>query len=160
VTLDALDDLVRQGKVRYIGCSNFAAWQVIDADCISRTRNLSAFISVQNQYSLLMREPERKLFPAMRARGLGFLPYFPLAGGLLTGKYKRGPPHPEGARLTRIKAAADHFMTRRNWSIVEKLSVFCAARGHSLTELAFSWLASRAPVTSVIAGASRPEQID
>jgi aryl-alcohol dehydrogenase-like predicted oxidoreductase len=159
-TLRALDDLVRQGKVRYLGSSNMAAWQVVDAHWISHTRHLNAFICAQNEYSLMVRDADRELLPALRAHGQGLLPFFPLAGGLLTGKYKRGAPMPEGARLTYVKPSADRFLTERNWSILERLDAFCAARGHSLIELAFSWLASRSPVSSVIAGATKPEQLD
>jgi aryl-alcohol dehydrogenase-like predicted oxidoreductase len=159
-TLRALEDLVRQGKVRYIGCSNLAPWQVADAVWTSRCHELSAFVSAQDEYSLLVRGAERELLPVLNALGLGLLPYFPLAGGLLTGKYKRGQPLPEGARLTYVKASADRFLHERNWAKVEALDAFCAARGHSLIELAFAWLAARAPVSSIIAGATRPEQID
>lgn len=159
-TLRALEDLVRQGKVRYIGCSNLPAWQIADAVWTSRCHELSAFVSAQDEYSLLARGAERELLPAVNALGLGFFPYYPLAGGLLTGKYKRGQPLPEGARLTYTKAAADRFLHERNWAKVEQLEAFCSARGHSLVELAFAWLAARPPVASIIAGATRPEQID
>lgn len=159
-TLRALDDLVHQGKVRYLGCSNLAAWQVADADWTSRYHELNAFICAQNEYSLLARDVERDLFPALRVYGLGFLPFYPLAGGLLTGKYKRNQPLPEKARLSYVKASADRFLTERNWVKVEPLEAFCAERGKSLVELAFGWLASRAPVSSIIAGATTPEQID
>jgi aryl-alcohol dehydrogenase-like predicted oxidoreductase len=159
-TLRALDDLTRQGKVRYIGCSNFPAWQVIDAIWTSRLHDLNAFVSAQNEYSLLARDPEHELLPALNAHGLGLLPFFPLAGGLLSGKYKRGQPLPEKSRLTYVKASADRFLTERNWTQIERLDAFCAQCGHSLLELAFSWLASRAAVSSVIAGATKPEQLD
>jgi aryl-alcohol dehydrogenase-like predicted oxidoreductase len=159
-TLRALDDLTRQGKVRYIGCSNLPAWQVTDAAWTARTQHLTPFVSAQDEYSLLERGAERELLPALNAHGMGLLPFFPLAGGLLTGKYVRGQPLPEKARLTYAKASADRFLTERNWKRVERLEAFCAARGRSLLELAFSWLASRTPVSSVIAGATRPEQID
>ena len=159
-TLRALDDLTRQGKVRYIGCSNLPAWQVTEAVWTSRLHDLSAFTSAQDEYSLLARDAERELMPALNAHGLGLLPFFPLAGGLLTGKYKRGQPLPEKARLTYVKASADRFLTERNWTQLEQLDAFCVKRNHSLLELAFSWLASRSPVSSVIAGATKPEQID
>jgi aryl-alcohol dehydrogenase-like predicted oxidoreductase len=159
-TLRALDDLTRQGKIRYIGCSNLPAWQVTDAAWTARTQHLTPFVSAQDEYSLLERGAERELLPALNAHGMGLLPFFPLAGGLLTGKYVRGQPLPEKARLTYAKASADRFLTERNWKRVERLEAFCAARGRSLLELAFSWLASRTPVSSVIAGATRPEQID
>ncbi len=159
-TLRALDDLVRQGKVRYIGCSNFAAWQLADAAWIARTQHLTPFVSVQNEYSLLVRDIEAELVPAMQKFGVGFLPYFPLGGGLLSGKYKRDASLPEGARLTDTKRSADRFLTERNWSIVERLQTLAAERGHSLLDFAMGWLASRPTVSSVIAGATRPEQID
>ena len=159
-TLRALDDLVRQGKVRYIGCSNLAGWQVADAAWTSRHHGLAAFVSAQDEYSLLARGHEAHLLPALRAFGLGLLPYYPLAGGLLTGKYLREAPLPQGARLAYTKAAADKFLTERNWERVHALSAFCAARGKTLVELAFSWLAARPPVASVIAGATKPGQID
>jgi aryl-alcohol dehydrogenase-like predicted oxidoreductase len=159
-TLRALDDLVRQGKVRYIGCSNLAGWQVADAAWTSRHHGLAAFVSAQDEYSLLAREHEAHLLPALANFGLGLLPYYPLAGGLLTGKYKREAPLPEGARLAYTKAAADKFLTERNWERAHALAAFCTARGRTLVELAFSWLAARPPVSSVIAGATKPAQID
>ncbi len=159
-TLRALDDLTRQGKVRYVGCSNMPAWQVVDAAWTSRVEHLGAFACAQDEYSILARDAERDLLPALEARGMGLLPFFPLAGGLLTGKYRRGQALPEKSRLSYVKASADRFLTERNWSRVEALEAFCSRRGHSMLELAFSWLASRAPVSSVIAGATTPEQID
>jgi aryl-alcohol dehydrogenase-like predicted oxidoreductase len=159
-TLRALADLVRQGKVRYIGCSNLPAWQVVDALWISRHHGLERFASSQNEYSLLVREHERELLPALEANGVGFLPYFPLASGLLTGKFRRDASAVPGTRLASQKSSADRFLTERNWDRVEALEAFCRERGHTLLELAFSWLASRSSVSSVIAGATRPEQID
>ncbi len=158
-TLRALDDLVRAGKVRYIGCSNFAAWQVADAQWTARTGGLNLFVSCQDELSLLVRGNDRELLPAMAHFGLGLLPYFPLASGLLTGKYRRNTPLPEGARLTNTQRLADRYLTDANWPIVEKLEEFAAARGHTILELAFSWLLARRPVASVIAGATKPEQI-
>lgn len=158
-TLRALDDLVRQGKLRYLGCSRFAAWQVVDAVWTSRAAGLNGFISCQDEYSLLAREPDLGLLDAMAAHGLGMLPYFPLASGLLTGKYRRDAPRPAGARLATTPILGDHFVTAQNWSVVEALEDFCQARGHSLLELAFCWLLARPTVASVIAGATRPEQI-
>jgi aryl-alcohol dehydrogenase-like predicted oxidoreductase len=159
-TLRALDDLIRQGKVRYIGCSNLPAWQVVEAQWTAREAGLNAFVSCQDEYSLLVRDPEPELMPAMRRYGLGLLPYFPLASGLLTGKYRRNAPLPEGARLTKTQRLADHFMTDANWPRVERLEDFARSHGHTLLELAFSWLLARAPVASVIAGATRPEQLE
>jgi aryl-alcohol dehydrogenase-like predicted oxidoreductase len=159
-TLRALDDLVRQGKVRYIGCSNFVAWQVVEAQWTAKHHGLNAFVSCQDEYSLVVRGIESDLLPAMQSYGMGLLPYFPLASGLLTGKYKRNAPMPQGTRLAGAKALADRYLTERNWGIAEKLGDFCAARDHSMLELAFSWLARRPQVSSVIAGATRPEQLE
>lgn len=159
-TLRALDDLIAQGKVRYIGCSNFAAWQVADAHWTARDRRLTEFISSQDEYSLLNRAVEHEQIPALQAFGLGLLPYFPLASGLLTGKYERNAPLPAGTRFTKATALGDRYLTERNWAIVEQLAAFCRARDHSMLELAFSWLASRPTVASVIAGATSPAQIE
>ena len=157
-TLRALDDLVRQGKVRYVGCSNFAGWQVVEAAWTARTAGLAQFVSAQNFYNLLERNVERELVPACNAHGLGVLPYFPLASGLLTGKYQRGAAAPEGTRLSapRFKGA----LSDKNFDKVEKLSAFVADAGHSLLELAIGWLASQPHVPSVIAGATKPEQVE
>jgi len=159
-TLRALDDLVRAGKVRYVGCSNFAAWQVVDADWTARSAGLERFVSCQDELSLLVRGIETDLVPAMTAKGMGLLPYFPLASGLLTGKYRRNAPMPEGARLTKTQRLADRYMTEANWVRVERLADLCAARGVSMLEAAFGWLVAKPYVASVIAGATRPEQID
>ena len=158
-TLRALDDLVRQGKVRYIGCSNFSGWQIADADWTSRHNGLHRYVSAQNEYSLLSRgDRERAGAGHADAYGIGLLPFFPLASGLLTGKYKRNAPPPEGTRLAG-KALADRVMTEANWNKVEKLrrSAMPAARP---AELAFSWLAAKPYVASVIAGATKPEQLE
>jgi len=159
-TLRALDDLVRQGKVRYIGCSNYAAWQMVEAAWTSRDLGLENFISCQDEYSLLARDLERELLPAMQSYGQGLLPYFPLAGGFLTGKYKRNAPMPEKARLSYVQNLADRYITDANWNTVEQLEAFASERGKSMLELAFSWLANRPTVASVIAGATRPEQVE
>ncbi|MDB5568907.1 MAG: aldo/keto reductase [Hyphomicrobiales bacterium] len=159
-TLRAMDDLVRQGKVRYIGCSNMVAWQMVDAMWTSKTKGLESFISAQDEYSLLFRKHEADLFPAMQAHGLGLLPYFPLASGLLTGKYKRDAGIPEGTRFAKAPVFAPRYMTDRNWDRIEGLRAFCEARGHSMVELAFSWLAARPVVSSVIAGAMTVEQLE
>lgn len=158
-TLRALDDLVRAGKVRYIGCSNFAGWQVVDAQWTSKHFDLHTFVSCQNEYSLLVRSVERELLPAMQKFGLGMLPYFPLASGLLTGKYARHKPAPENSRFYALKGLADRYLTESNWKVVERLEKFCAAHGHTLLELAFAWLLARPAVASVIAGATTPEQV-
>jgi aryl-alcohol dehydrogenase-like predicted oxidoreductase len=159
-TLSALDDLVCQGKVRYVGCSNFAAWQVVDAQWTADDRRLTPFVSAQDELSLLVRDVERELIPALEAKGLGLLPYFPLASGLLTGKYAQGTDMPAGTRMALMKRLADRFMTEKNWAVVEKLEAFCSARGHTMLELAFGWLLAKPAVSSVIAGATKPEQIE
>ena len=159
-TLRALDDLVRQGKVRYVGCSNFAGWQVADAAWISRSEGLAPFVSVQNEYSLLVRDVESEVVPAMQKFGLGLLPFFPLAGGLLTGKYRHGEPLPAGARLTDTKRSADRFLTERNWRIVDALQAFADSKGRKLLDVAVGWVLARPWVGSVIAGATSAEQIE
>ncbi|MBM3504187.1 MAG: aldo/keto reductase [Alphaproteobacteria bacterium] len=159
-TMRTLDDLVRLGKVRYVGCSNFPAWRVVEAQWTAKSLGLNAFIACQDHYSLLFRDIEAELVPAMRAYGLGLLPFFPLASGLLTGKYRKGKPMPTGARLTKSPMMAERFMGGDNLAIVERLDAFCRARGRTLLELAFSWLAARPMVASVIAGATRPDQLD
>ncbi len=158
-TLRALDDLIRAGKIRYAGCSNLPGWQVVEAAWTARSAGLSGFVSCQDEVSLLVRKHEADLMPAMRAYGLGLLPYFPLASGLLTGKYKRNAPMPADARLTKTQRLAERYLTGENWAVAEKLGDFAEARGHTLLELAFSWLLARPPVSSVIAGATKPEQI-
>jgi aryl-alcohol dehydrogenase-like predicted oxidoreductase len=158
-TLRALDDLQRAGKIRYYGCSNLPAWEVVQAAETAKAHGLSGFVSCQDEVSLLVRKHEAELMPAMRAYGLGLLPYFPLASGLLTGKYKRNTPMPADARLTKTQRLADRYLTDGNWATAEKLGDFATARGHTLLELAFSWLLARPPVSSVIAGATRPDQI-
>jgi aryl-alcohol dehydrogenase-like predicted oxidoreductase len=159
-TLRALDDLIRAGKVRYIGCSNLPAWQVVDALWRAKQSGGTPFIACQDEYSLLVRDVERELVPAMSVHGLGLLPYFPLASGLLTGKYQRNAALPANARLAQLSRLADRFLTDAHWQTVGDLQGFCAARGHSLLELAFSWLASRPLVASVIAGATEPAQVE
>jgi aryl-alcohol dehydrogenase-like predicted oxidoreductase len=159
-TLRALDDLVRSGKVRYVGVSNMPAWQVVQAQWTAKTEGLNAFVSCQDEYSLVVRDAEADLMPAMREYGLGLLPYFPLASGLLTGKYRRNAPLPEGARLTKTQRLSDRYLTEKNWAISEKLIDFAEARGHTALELAFSWLLAQSPVSSVIAGATKPEQLE
>ncbi|HKF29558.1 MAG TPA: aldo/keto reductase [Candidatus Binataceae bacterium] len=158
-TLAALDDLVRAGKVRYLGNSNFSGWQVADADWISRTRSLARYVSAQNQYNLLDRRIERDLLPACQKFGLGMLPYFPLASGFLTGKYHRGAEAPKGTRLALMQPIAKQVMTEQNFTTLERLEEFARGRGHTLVELAMSWLACQPVVSSVISGATRPEQV-
>jgi aryl-alcohol dehydrogenase-like predicted oxidoreductase len=159
-TLRALDDLITQGKVRCIGCSNLSAKQLDEAQAAAHRHDLSAFVSAQDEYSLLVRDIERKLIPAVKAHGMGLLPYFPLASGLLTGKYRRGVPLPQGSRLARNARHAEEFISDRNWRLVEELAAFAQRRGHTMLELAFGWLLREPVVASVIAGATTPEQIE
>jgi aryl-alcohol dehydrogenase-like predicted oxidoreductase len=159
-TLRALDDLVRQGKVRYIGNSNFPAWRIAEAEYVARAINAGRFVSCQDEYSLVVRDIEKDLLPAAEEYNLGLLPFFPLASGLLTGKYKRGEAAPGDTRFGKMARLRDRYVTPRNEEIVEKLQAFAQARGHSMLELAFSWLAARPQVASVIAGATRVEQVE
>ena len=154
-TLAALTELVAEGKVRYIGSSQFAAWQVVDADWAARTAGLEHFISAQNRYSLLEREVEDELAPACEHLGLGILPFFPLSSGLLTGKYKRGEPPPDGARL----ATQPDRLANADFDKIEALETFAAERDLSLIDVAIGGLAAQPAVASVIAGATTPEQI-
>ncbi len=158
-TLRALDDLVKQGKVRTIGCSNFTAAQIDEAMGVSERAKLAGFVSSQDEYSILVRDIEKDDLPAASRHGLGFLPYFPLASGLLTGKYKRNAPAPKGARLS-TPGLSGRYMNDTNWGIVENLEAFCAARGKTLLELAFAWLLAHNAVPSVIAGATSAEQVE
>jgi aryl-alcohol dehydrogenase-like predicted oxidoreductase len=159
-TLRALDDLVRQGKVRYIGNSNFPAWRIAEAEYVAREMKVGRFVSCQDEYNLVVRDIEKDLLPAAQQYNLGLLPFFPLAGGLLTGKYQRGADAPADTRFGKAPALRDRYVTPRNEDVVDKLKAFAQARDHSLLELAFSWLAQRPQVASVIAGATRPEQIE
>jgi aryl-alcohol dehydrogenase-like predicted oxidoreductase len=158
-TLSALDDLVTAGKVRYLGNSNFSGWQIADADWTARSRGLGRFVSAQNDYSLLERRVEAEVLPACERFGLGMLPFFPLASGLLTGKYRRGEPPPEGTRFAAWSARSATFMTEANFDRVERLSAWVRKTDHTLLELAFAWLLARPAVASVIAGATSPAQV-
>jgi aryl-alcohol dehydrogenase-like predicted oxidoreductase len=159
-TLRTLDDLVRSGKVRYIGCSNFFGWQVVEAEWVARTQHLTRFISAQNEYNLLQRNIETELAPACLKYGLGVLPYFPLASGFLTGKYRPNEAPPEGSRLGNPNAPFGRILNEGNFDKLIRLENFAKERGHTMIELAFSWLASRPYVGSVIAGATKPEQVE
>ncbi|MGH7257393.1 MAG: aldo/keto reductase [Nitrospiraceae bacterium] len=155
-TLGAMNELVRAGKVREIGCSNFSVEQIREAEAAVKN-GAARFVSVQNEYSLLHREPEKGVLAECERLGLAFLPYFPLASGLLSGKYRRGRPAPEGSRLAGGRYADD--LNERNLTIVESLIEFAVSRGHTLLELAISWLLMRPAVASVIAGATTTEQV-
>jgi Predicted oxidoreductases (related to aryl-alcohol dehydrogenases) len=155
-TLSALDDLVRAGKVRYIGSSNFSAWQVADAAWTAKTANLTPFISAQNEYSLIERAAEAELIPACQAYGVGLLPYFPLANGLLTGRYRRDVI-PGGSRLSQERYA--DYLARAPWEVIDRLAAFAQERGLSMVDVAIGGLAAQPTVGSVIAGATSPEQV-
>jgi aryl-alcohol dehydrogenase-like predicted oxidoreductase len=161
-TLQALDDLVQQGKIRAIGTSHMPAAEVLDAVNTARTRGLTSVASCEDEYSLLARGIEHDLLPAMQANGISLLPYYPLASGLLTGKYKRGTPLPEGSRFAVVKERnyIGQFLTEANWQKLEALSAFAQTRGLTILDLAMSWIAARPQVASVIAGATRPEQVE
>jgi len=159
-TLRALDDLVRAGKVRFIGCSNLSAQQIVEAQETARRHGLTAFVSCQDEYSLLVRDIERELGPTAKAFGLSILPYFPLASGMLTGKYKRGAALPPGSRLLKNARHAQRFASERNWRVVGELEAFAASRDHTLLELALGWLLRDSVVASVIAGATTPAQVE
>ncbi|GAA2334175.1 aldo/keto reductase [Saccharopolyspora halophila] len=154
-TLSALDDLVREGKIRYVGHCNLAGWQLADAAWTARSAGLTTPISAQNHYSLLAREAEREILPACRRFGVGLLPYFPLANGLLTGKYRQGQAPPEGSRL----AGHGPALSEAPWERIEKLRVFAEQRGMPMSSVALGWLASRDSVGSVISGATTAEQV-
>jgi aryl-alcohol dehydrogenase-like predicted oxidoreductase len=155
-TLSALDELVRAGKVRYIGSSNFRGWQVADAEWKARTHRLERFVSAQNEYSLLNRRIESELVPALEEYGIGLLPYFPLASGLLTGKYRRGMPAPQNTRL----ADRPERLTDEAFDKVEALESFAKERGITILDVAIGGLAAQPAVASVIAGATSREQVE
>lgn len=159
-TLRALDDLKRAGKIRFIGCSNLSAAQLDQAQAASERAYLISFICCQDEYSLLERGLENDLLGAMRQHGVSLLPYFPLASGLLTGKYKLGGPPPPGSRLANDPPRGGKVLNDRNMRLVEKLSAFAVARERTLLELAMSWLASQPFIPSIIAGATKPEQVE
>jgi aryl-alcohol dehydrogenase-like predicted oxidoreductase len=159
-TLRALDDVVRMGKVRYVGTSNFPAWHVARAYLMARGAHSNGFVCCQDHYSLLARDIEKELIPCIEAFGLALVPYFPLASGLLSGKYKRGEKMPEGTRLAAMGTMAERFANDRNWPIVEKLDDYAQSTGRTILQLAFAWLLQKRVVASVIAGATKPEQVE
>jgi aryl-alcohol dehydrogenase-like predicted oxidoreductase len=159
-TLRALDDLIRAGKVRYIGCSNFAAWQMCEAIWISRRNTFSTFISTQPMYNLLSRQIERELVPCCQQYGIGIIPYSPLASGFLTGKYRQGETPPEGARLSGSDPRFQRMFNDANWSKLGKLESWAKEHNHTVGELAIAWLLAKPMVSTVIAGARKHEQVD
>ncbi len=154
-TIAALDELVREGKVRYIGHSNLTAWQLVEAEFTARQLGAERFVSAQNEYSLLARDAERELLPAAERFGVGFLPYFPLQNGLLTGKFRRD----EAPADTRIMRQRRHLVEQAPWRVLERYRAFAESRGLTMLEATFGWLLSRPALASVIAGATRPEQV-
>lgn len=159
-TLRALDDLIRQGKVREIGCSNFDATQIIEARSASRRLVLHSFATCQNAYNLLLFAQSRDWLDALQACGMRLIPSYPLAGGLLTGKYRRGQPPPKEWRLGILDQVNRRFATERNWDLMEAMQSFCATRAMSLHGLALTWLAAQPLVASIIAGASNADQLE
>jgi aryl-alcohol dehydrogenase-like predicted oxidoreductase len=156
-TLRALDDLVRDGKVRYLGSSKFAGWQVVEADWVARTHGLSRFVSTQEHYNWVHRDPEKELLPACEKAGVGLLPFFPLESGLLTGVYRRDQAPPPGSRLAGERYQA--WLARADWDTLDALEAYAADNGVTLLDLAIGGLAAQSPVASVIAGATTPEQV-
>jgi aryl-alcohol dehydrogenase-like predicted oxidoreductase len=154
-TLETLDDLITEGKIRYIGHSNLAGWQIAEAEFTARLAGHPRFVSAQNEYSLLVRGAEREVLPAVNAYGLGFLPFFPLYNGLLTGKFSRSG----GPADSRIMMLRKHLLDGAPWEAIEAYQAFCDERGVSMLEATFAWLLAQPGLTSVIAGATRPEQI-
>ena len=159
-TLGALGELIAEGKVREIGCSNFTSAQLAEAEQAAKDNDVPRFVSVQNEYSLLCREPEAEVLPLCAKYDIAFLPYFPLASGLLTGKYTKGQPPPSDSRLANYEPNRPHLgLTDQNLDMAARLGAWAEARGHTLLDLAFAWLLAHQTVASVIAGATRPDQI-
>jgi aryl-alcohol dehydrogenase-like predicted oxidoreductase len=159
-TLSALDDLTRAGKIRYAGSSNFSGWQIADADWVAQTRGYERFISAQNHYNLLNRDAEREVVPASERFDIGILPFFPLASGMLTGKYHRNEEPPEGTRLAGSPRARERYFSDASWDKIQKLTDFAEQRDLSLLQVAIGWLAAQPQISSVIAGATKPEQVE
>jgi aryl-alcohol dehydrogenase-like predicted oxidoreductase len=157
--LATLDDLVHEGKVRYVGCCNLSGWEIAEAVHTAREHDLTSYVSAQNHYSLLTRKAEEEVIPAAEHYGLGVVPYFPLENGLLTGKYRRGAEPPPGSRLSDPRFAQYQKVGDAPWDVIEALASFAKQRGHSLLDLAFAGLIARPAVSSVIAGATGPDQV-
>jgi aryl-alcohol dehydrogenase-like predicted oxidoreductase len=159
-TLRALDDMVRSGKVRYIGCCNYAGWQVVEAALITRHEHLTPMISAQNRYNILERGIQKELMPGASKYGVGILPYYPLAAGLLTGKYRRGEPPPEGSRLTSGIGFYAGILSDANLEVVERLDAFARSHDHTILDLAIGWLLSQPAVGCVMTGVTRVDQVE
>ncbi|GAB3143693.1 aldo/keto reductase [Marisediminicola antarctica] len=155
-TLDALDDLIAEGKIRYIGHSNLAGWQIAEAEYVARLHEHPKFISAQHEYSLIVRDAEQEVLPAVREYGLGFLPFFPLYNGLFTGKFTRQG----GPADSRIMHTRPHLLESAPWDAMDRYAQFCGDRGIEMLEATFAWLLAQPGLTSVIAGATKPEQIE
>ena len=158
-TLRTLDDLIQSGKVRYIGVSNYASWQLAKANLLAEMRGWTSFVTIQSHYHLLKRDVEKEIIPYCQADNVGFIPYLPLAGGFLTGKYKRGEGAPNGSR-GETSNYVKSYMTDENYTIVEKLSAWVKERGHTMAELAHVWLLAQPQVCSVISGVTRVDQLE
>jgi aryl-alcohol dehydrogenase-like predicted oxidoreductase len=158
-TLEALDSLVKSGKVRYVGCSNYSGWQLADSIGISRANGLMSYVSAQNQYNLLDRSIERELVPACRHYGVGILPFFPLASGFLTGKYRAGVQPPKDTRFGSLKQLADRVLNEANFAKLNSLEELAKKHGHTMVEVAVGWLVAQPENSSIISGATRPEQV-
>jgi aryl-alcohol dehydrogenase-like predicted oxidoreductase len=158
-TLRALDEVVRAGKVRYVGCSNFAAWETCDAVWTAKANDRPPFVCVQPEYSMLRRDAEPEMLPFCAEYGIGVMPYYPLAGGMLTGKYRRGEAAPAGSRMALASNQASRWMRDDVYDAVERVGQFCQETGHAMVDVALAWLLARGEVSSVIVGASTPEQV-
>ena len=161
-TARALDDLVRAGKIRYAALSNVSSWQLVEAAFTTKIGGYSPYIAFENEWSLVDRSIEKDVLPAALKYGYGILPYFPLAGGFLTGKYRQGEAMPAGGRLTEgaLAGLAGKYITERNWGILAKATAFAESRGHTVLELAMGWLLAQPGVPSIISGATTPEQVE
>jgi aryl-alcohol dehydrogenase-like predicted oxidoreductase len=157
-TLRALDDVIRMGKVRYIGASAYASWQLAHANVLAEMKGWSSFVVIQSEYNLLRRDVEREVLPYCRAHQVGFVPYYPLAGGFLTGKYEQGKPAPAGSRGATTRNVQE-FMTEANYNRVNRLAAWAKVRGRGVNELAQAWLLAQPSVCSVISGATKAEQV-
>ncbi len=158
-TMSALDDIVRSGKARYVGCSNYPAWQMCEAVHTARSNGWTPYVSAQPRYNMLEREIESEIVPFCLAYGIGIIPYYPLAAGFLTGKYSKGEPPPAGTRGATARGI-ERWTTDRNWAMLDRLKAFAAKRDHTMAELALAWLLHRPGVSTVINGTSRPSQVE
>jgi aryl-alcohol dehydrogenase-like predicted oxidoreductase len=159
-TLRTLEDMVRSGKVRYLGCSGYSAWQLVEAVLLARGLQQETFVAALREYSLLERRPQEDIIPVCLKYGIGLVPFYPLASGFLTGKYRPGQPGPAGARLTEASPSSNKILSERNFAGLARLEEFCQQSGRTMVEVALGWLVSQPVVSSVIAGATTPEQVE